>query len=55
MCHPVRTMSLNMKDFSAEISENLFAQLSFRTAKVHCPDGAQVYFAGRSFEPPAYK
>jgi hypothetical protein len=45
MCHPVRTMSLNRKDFSAEISENLFAQLSVRTAHVHRPDGAQVYFA----------
>jgi hypothetical protein len=40
MCHPVRTMSLNMKDFSAGISENLFAQLSVRTAHVHRPDGA---------------
>jgi hypothetical protein len=44
MCHPVRTMSSNRKDFSAEISENLFAQLSVRTAHVHRPDGAQVYF-----------
>jgi hypothetical protein len=41
----VRTMSLNKKDFSAEISENLFAQLSVRTAHVHNPDGAQVYFS----------
>jgi len=45
MCHPVWTMSLNRKDFSAEISENLFAQLSVRTAHVHRPDGAQVYFS----------
>jgi hypothetical protein len=46
---------LKQKDFSAEISEDLFVQLSFRTAHVHRPDGAQVYFAWRSFEPPAYK
>jgi hypothetical protein len=36
----VRTMSLNKKDFSAGISENLFSQLSVRTAHVHRPDGA---------------
>jgi len=40
MCHPVWMMSLNSKDFSAEISENLFALLSVRTAHVHRPDGA---------------
>jgi hypothetical protein len=39
MCHPVRTMSLNRKDFS-KILENLFEQLSVRTAHVHRPDGA---------------
>jgi hypothetical protein len=44
-CHTVRTMYLNRKDFSAEILENLFAQLSVRTAHVHRLDGAQVYFA----------
>jgi hypothetical protein len=54
MSHPVRTMSLNRKDFSTEILENLFAQLSVRTAHVHRPDGARVYFAWRSFEPLAY-
>jgi len=47
MCHPVRTMLLNRK--------LLVAQLSVRTAHVHRPDGAQVYFSWRSFEPPAYK
>jgi len=45
LCHPVRTMSLNRKDFSADFSENLGAQLSVRTAHVHRPDGAQVSFA----------
>jgi hypothetical protein len=55
MCHPVRTMSLNRKDFPAKFLENLVAQLSVRTGHVHRPDGAQVYFAWRSFEPPAYK
>jgi hypothetical protein len=45
MCHSVRTMSLNKKDFSAEILETLFAQLSVRTTHVHRPDSAQVYFA----------
>jgi hypothetical protein len=51
----VRTMSLNKKDFSAKFSENLVAQLSVRTTHVHRPDGAQVYFAWRSFETLAYK
>jgi hypothetical protein len=55
MCHPVRMMSLNRKDFPVNFSENLVAQLSVRTAHVHRPDGAQVYFAWRSFEPLAYK
>jgi hypothetical protein len=55
MCHPIRTMSLNRKDFSAKFLKNLVAQLSVRTANVHRPDGAQVYFAWRSFEPLAYK
>jgi len=32
MCHPVRTMSLNRKDFTVKFSENLVAQLSVRTA-----------------------
>jgi hypothetical protein len=45
MCHPVRTMSLNRKDFFANFLENLVAQLSVRTAHVHRSDGAQVYFA----------
>jgi hypothetical protein len=45
MCHPVRTMSLNRKDFSAKFLENLVAQLSVRTAHVHRPDAVQVYFA----------
>jgi hypothetical protein len=45
ICHLVRTMSLNRKDFSANVSENLVAQLSVRTAHVHRPDGAQVYLA----------
>jgi len=55
MCHPVGTMSLNRKDFSTKISKNLVAQLFVRSAHVHRPNGAQVYFAWRSFEPPAYK
>jgi len=55
MCHPVRTRLLNRKDFLVNFSENLVAQFSIRTAHVHLPDGAQVYFACRSFEPPAYK
>jgi hypothetical protein len=41
----VRTMPLNMKDFPANFSENLVAQLSVRTAYVHRPDSAQVYFS----------
>jgi hypothetical protein len=45
MCHPVRTRLLNRKDFLAKFLENLVAQLSVRTAHVHRPDGAQVYFA----------
>jgi hypothetical protein len=45
MCHPVRTIPLNRKDFPANFSENLVAQLSVRTAHVHRPDGFQVYFA----------
>jgi hypothetical protein len=36
----VQTMSLNRKDFSEGISENLFTQLSVQTAHVHRPDGA---------------
>jgi hypothetical protein len=43
--HPVRTIPLNRKDFLAKFSENLVTQLSIRTAHVHRPDGAQVYFA----------
>jgi len=31
MCHPIRTMSLNRKDFPAKFSENLVSQLSVRT------------------------
>jgi hypothetical protein len=45
MCHPIRTMSLNRKDFSVKFSENLVAQLSVGTAHVLRSDGAQVYFA----------
>jgi hypothetical protein len=45
MCHPVRTRFLYRIDFSVNFSENLVAQLSVRTAHVHRPDGAQVYFA----------
>jgi hypothetical protein len=45
MCHPVRTMPLNWKDFPANFLENLVAQLSVWTAHVHRSDGAQVYFA----------
>jgi len=45
MCYPVRTIPLNSKDFPANFSENLVAQLSFLTVHVHRPDGAQVYFA----------
>jgi hypothetical protein len=45
MCHPVRTMSLNRKDFPANFLENLVAQLSVRTVHVHRPDGVHVYFA----------
>jgi hypothetical protein len=51
----VRTMSVNRKDFSAKFLENLVAQLSVRTAHVHRPDGAQVYFTWCSLEPLAYK
>jgi len=45
MCHPVRMKYLNKKDFLTKFSENLVSQLSIRTAHVHRPDGAQVYFA----------
>jgi hypothetical protein len=45
MCHPVQTKYLNRKDFLAKFLENLVVQLSIRTARVHRPDGAQVYFA----------
>jgi hypothetical protein len=45
MCHPVQTRVLNRKDFSVIFSENPIAQLSFRTAQVHRPDGAQLYFS----------
>jgi len=55
MCHPVRTRLLNRKDFPVKFLENLVAQLSVRTAHVHRPNGAQVYFAWHSFEPLAYK
>jgi hypothetical protein len=41
----VQTMSLNRKDFSAKFLENLVVQLSVRTAHVHRPDSAQVYFS----------
>jgi hypothetical protein len=54
-CATVQTRLLSRKDFLAKFSENLVAQLSVRTAHVHCSDGTQVYFARRSFEPPAYK
>jgi hypothetical protein len=39
-------------------SENLrnsVAQLSVRTAHVHCPDGVRTYYSSRPFEPSAYK
>lgn len=45
ICHPVRMRFLNRKDFSSKFLENLIAQLSVRTAHVHCLDGAQVYFS----------
>jgi hypothetical protein len=45
MCHPVRTVSLNRKDFPEKFSKNLVAQMSVRTAHDHRLDGAQVYFA----------
>jgi hypothetical protein len=45
MCHLVRTMFLNRKDFLAKFSENLVTQLSVRTAHVHRLNGALVYFA----------
>jgi hypothetical protein len=38
--HPVRTMFLYRKDFSAKILENPVTQLSIRTAMVHRPDGS---------------
>jgi len=44
MCHPVWTRLLNRKDFPVKFSQNLVAQLPVRTAHVHRPDGAQVYF-----------
>jgi hypothetical protein len=43
--HPVRTMFLYRKDFSAKILENPVAQLSVRTVMVHRSDGSQAYFA----------
>jgi hypothetical protein len=43
--HPVRTMFLYRKDFSAKILENYVAHLSVRTAMVHRPNGSQAYFA----------
>lgn len=55
MCHPVRTRFLYRKDFSAKFLKNLVAQLSVRTANVHRPDGAQVYFTWRPFCTLAYK
>jgi hypothetical protein len=45
ICHPVRMRLLNRKDFLAKFLENLVAQFSVRTAHVHRPDGAQVYFS----------
>jgi hypothetical protein len=45
MSHPVRTRLLNRKDFPTKFSENLVVQLSVRTAHVHRPDGAHVYFS----------
>jgi hypothetical protein len=45
MYHPVWTRLLNGKDFPAKFLENLVTQLSVRTAHVHRPDCAQVYFA----------
>jgi hypothetical protein len=45
MWNPVRTRLLNRKDFSAKFLKNNVAQLSVRTAHVHCPGGAQLYFA----------
>jgi hypothetical protein len=43
--HPVQTMFLYRKDFSAKILENPVAQLSVRTTMVHRPDSPQAYFS----------
>jgi hypothetical protein len=41
----VRTRLLNRKDFLVKFLKNLVAQFSVRTAHVHRPDDAQLYFA----------
>jgi hypothetical protein len=43
--------ALKQERFSAKISEILVAQLSVRTAHVHHPDGAHIFYSSRPFEP----
>jgi hypothetical protein len=47
--------ALKQERFLAKISEIMVAQLSFRTAHVHRPDGVRTYHSSRPFEPSAYK
>jgi hypothetical protein len=46
-----RDAALVQKRFSVKISEILVAQLSVRTAHVHCPDGTRIFHRSRPFEP----
>jgi hypothetical protein len=43
--------ALKQERFSVKILEILVAQLSVRTAHVHRPDGAYIFYSSRPFEP----
>jgi hypothetical protein len=43
--------ALKHERLSAKISEILVAQLSVRTAHVHRPDSAHIFYSSRPFEP----
>jgi hypothetical protein len=61
-CATVRTTvphcpdaALKQERFSAKISKFYVAQLSVRTAHVHCLGDVHTYHSSRPFEPSAYK
>jgi len=47
--------ALKHERFSAKFLENPVAQLSVRTAQVHCPEGIRTYYSSRPFCTSAYK